>query len=98
MTIRTQIQQHIDSSVHEILSSVGTIVESEIQAKKDLAQSTTEIIEIEPANHNHIQEMIEKSTLKSGFLTIALGYDKNGFLLENDDSWEADASFDQRPP
>ncbi|MGR5130950.1 methyl-accepting chemotaxis protein [Vibrio alfacsensis] len=96
MTIRSQIQEHIDSSVHEILSSVGTTVESEMQAKKDLAQSTTEIIEIDPANHNHIQEMIEKSTLKSGFLTIALGYDKNGFLLENDDTWEADASFDPR--
>ncbi|MGR5237516.1 methyl-accepting chemotaxis protein [Vibrio alfacsensis] len=96
MTIRSQIQEHIDSSVNEILSSIGATVESEMTAKKDLAQSATEIIGISPTNHDYVQAVIEKPTLKSGFLTVAFGYDSNGFVIENDDTWEADASFDPR--
>ena len=38
MTIRSQTQEHIDSSVNEILTSVGNTVQSEMNAKKDLAQ------------------------------------------------------------
>ena len=50
MTIRSQIEENIDTSVSEILSSVGNTVESEMNAKKELAQSMTEMLEINPSD------------------------------------------------
>lgn len=96
MTIRTQIQDHIDTSVNEILFSVGNTVDSDMDAKRDLAQSITEVIEIDSNNKNFVQDIIEKPTLKSSFITIAFGYENNGGIIENDDAWVADSSFDPR--
>ncbi|CAE6930153.1 methyl-accepting chemotaxis protein [Vibrio sp. B1REV9] len=96
MTIRTQIQDHIDTSVNEMLFSVGNTVDSEMDAKRDLAQSITEVIEIDSNNRNFVQDIIEKPTLKSSFITIALGYESSGEIIENDDAWVADSSFDPR--
>jgi methyl-accepting chemotaxis protein len=96
LTIRTQTQEHIDTSVKEILNSVSNTVQSEISAKKDLARSITEVIELDPTANGYVQNIIEKPTLKSNFLAIGLGYERNGSVVENDDGWEPDATYDPR--
>jgi methyl-accepting chemotaxis protein len=96
MTIRSQIEENIDTSVSEILSSVGNTVESEISAKKELAQSMTEILEINPTDHDYVKEVLEKPMPKSSFLAIGYAYDNNGFVIENDDNWEATPDYDPR--
>ncbi|MGU3846020.1 chemotaxis protein, partial [Vibrio diabolicus] len=60
MTIRSQTQEHIDSSVNEILTSVGNTVQSEMNAKKDLARSINEVIELNPSSHNYVQNILER--------------------------------------
>ncbi|EDP59497.1 methyl-accepting chemotaxis protein [Vibrio sp. AND4] len=96
MTIRSEIETNIDTSVSEILSSVGNTVKSEINAKKELAQSMTEILEINPSDHRYIKEVIETPMPKSSFLAIGYAYDNNGFVIENDDNWEAGPDYDPR--
>ncbi|WP_395354513.1 methyl-accepting chemotaxis protein [Vibrio sp. D3] len=96
MTIRSQTQEHIDSSVNEILTSVGNTVQSEMNAKKDLALSITEVIELNPSSHNYVQNILERPTPKASFLAIGFGYESNGFVIENDDGWEAGPDYDPR--
>ncbi|MCV5640908.1 hypothetical protein OFN49_39085, partial [Escherichia coli] len=62
MTIRSQTQEQIDSSVNEILTSVGNTVQSEMNAKKDLARSITEVIELDPSSHGYVQNILERPT------------------------------------
>ena len=96
INIHSQTQEHIDSSVEEILTSVGNTVQSEMNAKKDLARSITEVIELNPNSHNYVQNVLERPTLKNNFIAIGFGYESNGFVIENDDNWEAGADFDPR--
>ncbi len=96
MTIRSQTQEQIDSSVNEILTSVGNTVQSEMNAKKDLARSITEVIELDPSSHSYVQKILERPTPKSSFLAIGFGYESNGFVIENDDGWDAGPDYDPR--
>ncbi|HAS6642176.1 TPA: HAMP domain-containing protein [Vibrio parahaemolyticus] len=96
MTIRSQTQEHISSSVKEILTSVSNTVQSEMNAKKDLARSITEIIELSPNDRTYVKNILEKPTPKSSFLAIGFGYESNGFVIENDDGWDAGPDYDPR--
>ncbi|EGR1167808.1 methyl-accepting chemotaxis protein [Vibrio parahaemolyticus] len=96
MTIRSQTQEHINSSVKEILTSVSNTVQSEMNAKKDLARSITEIIELSPNDRTYVKDILEKPTPKSSFLAIGFGYESNGFVIENDDGWDAGPDYDPR--
>ncbi|EOX4943324.1 methyl-accepting chemotaxis protein [Vibrio alginolyticus] len=96
MTIRSQTQEQIDSSVNGILTSVGNTVQSEMNAKKDLARSITEVIELDPSSHSYVQNILERPTPKSSFLAIGFGYESNGFVIENDDGWDAGPDYDPR--
>ncbi|HHG3298936.1 methyl-accepting chemotaxis protein [Vibrio parahaemolyticus] len=96
MTIRSQTQEHINSSVKEILTSVSNTVQSEMNAKKDLARSITEIIELSPNDRTYVKDILEKPTPKSSFLAISFGYESNGFVIENDDGWDAGPDYDPR--
>ncbi|EJD0684565.1 chemotaxis protein [Vibrio parahaemolyticus] len=96
MTIRSQTQENINSSVKEILTSVSNTVQSEMNAKKDLARSITEIIELSPNDRTYVKDILEKPTPKSSFLAIGFGYESNGFVIENDDGWDAGPDYDPR--
>ncbi|HCG5534287.1 TPA: methyl-accepting chemotaxis protein [Vibrio parahaemolyticus] len=96
MTIRSQTQEHINSSVKEILTSVSNTVQSEMNAKKDLARSITEIIELSPNDRTYVKDILEKPTPKSSFLAIGFGYESDGFVIENDDGWDAGPDYDPR--
>ncbi len=96
MTIRSQTQEHINSSVKEILTSVSNTVQAEMNAKKDLARSITEIIELSPNDRTYVKDILEKPTPKSSFLAIGFGYESNGFVIENDDGWDAGPDYDPR--
>ncbi|EHZ2539255.1 TPA: methyl-accepting chemotaxis protein [Vibrio parahaemolyticus] len=96
MTIRSQTQEHINSSVKEILTSVSNTVQSEMNAKKDLARSITEIIELSPKDRTYVKDILEKPTPKSSFLAIGFGYESNGYVIENDDGWDAGPDYDPR--
>ena len=51
-TVRTAVENHVNASLTEMVNGVKNTVVSEMSAKKALAQSTTEVIEIAPNDHD----------------------------------------------
>lgn len=95
-TVRSTIEEHVTKSLDEMISSVRNTVVSEMEARKMLAQSTTEVIEISPSDKAYVKTILEKPKLKSSFLAVGFGYEKDGFVVENDDGWEAGPDYDPR--
>ncbi|MFA0229373.1 methyl-accepting chemotaxis protein [Vibrio sp. 10N.261.45.A7] len=95
-TVRSAVENHVSTSLKEMVSGVKNTVVSEMNAKKALAQSTTEVIEINPEDRAYVKEILEKPKLKNSFLAVGFGYEANGFVIENDDGWEAGPDYDPR--
>jgi len=95
-TVRTAVENHVNASLTEMVNGVKNTVVSEMSAKKALAQSTTEVIEIAPNDHDYVKTILEKPKLKNSFLAVGFGYQSNGFVIENDDGWEAGPDYDPR--
>lgn len=96
LTIRSQTKAHIETSVQELLTSVRNTLQAEMNAKKDLARATTQVIELNSNDQVYVRDIVETPTLKSSYIAIGLGYESNGIVIENDDGWEPDASYDPR--
>ncbi|MGF1746997.1 methyl-accepting chemotaxis protein [Vibrio minamisatsumaniensis] len=95
-TVKNAVESHVNTSLKEMVLGVRDVVVSEMNAKKALAQSTTEIIESNPQDPAYVKTILEKPKLKSSFLAIGFGYDKIGLVIENDDAWEAGPDYDPR--
>ncbi|MGF1755600.1 methyl-accepting chemotaxis protein [Vibrio makurazakiensis] len=95
-TVRSAVESHVNASLTEMVNGVKNTVVSEMSAKKSLAQSTTEVIEIAPKDQEYVKTILEKPNLKNSFLAVGFGYESNGFVIENDDGWEAGPDYDPR--
>ncbi|MGC9494103.1 methyl-accepting chemotaxis protein [Vibrio genomosp. F10] len=95
-TVKSEVENLVNSSLNEMVVGVKNTVSSEMESKKSLAQSTTEVIEINPQDQEYVKMILEKPNLKSSFLAVGFGYDSNGFVIENDDGWEAGPDYDPR--
>ena len=88
-TVRTAVENHVSASVKEMVAGVKITVVTEMNAKKALAQSTTEVIEINPEDRTYVKTILEKPKLKNSFLAVGFGYEANAFVIEDDDGCEA---------
>ncbi|MGF1749289.1 methyl-accepting chemotaxis protein [Vibrio cionasavignyae] len=95
MTVRSELQTHIDSSIHELISGVKSTISYDLNAKRDLASAVTESIEIAPNDRNYVTKVITTPTLRNTFQAVGIGYDDTGTLVSND-GWVPDASYDAR--
>ncbi len=95
-TVRNEVTDLIGSSLKEISQGVARTVESEMESKKLLAQSTTEILELDPENRSYVKNVLETDKLKHSFIAVGLGYEKDASVVENDDGWEPDSNYDPR--
>ncbi|TFH92038.1 MULTISPECIES: methyl-accepting chemotaxis protein [Vibrio] len=95
-TVKQEVEALVDTSLTEMVKGVKNTVVSEMESKKSLAQSTTEVIEIDPQNRQLVKEILEKPEIKSSFLAVGFGYEADGFVVENDDGWEAGPDYDPR--
>lgn len=95
ITVRSELQNQIDSSIHELTTSVKNTITYDLNAKRDIASSVTESLEIEPQNLEFITDVITTPTLKSSFQAVGVGYEADGSLVSND-GWVPDSSYDSR--
>lgn len=79
-----------------MVAGVKNTITSEMTSKKALAQSMTEVLELNPEDRAYVKNVLEKPKLKSSFLAVGLGYDADGTVVENDDGWEPGADYDPR--
>lgn len=94
--VKKRVKSLIDSSINEIIVGVHNTVETELLNKKNIANLTTEIIEKDPYNEVFVRSILEKPTLKNTFLSVGIGYENTGKLIENNDNWDADSEYDPR--
>ncbi|EGA71077.1 Methyl-accepting chemotaxis protein [Vibrio sinaloensis DSM 21326] len=95
-TVKQEVEALVDTSLTEMVNGVKNTVVSEMESKKGLAQSMTEVIELAPNDQVQVKNILEKPTLKNSFLAVGFGYESNGFVIENDDGWEAGPDYDPR--
>lgn len=95
-TVRTEVTELINSSIKEMAEGVARSVANEMENRKTLAQSTTDILQLDPENRSYVKSILETNKLKSSFIAVGLGYENDGMVVENDDGWEPDASYDPR--
>lgn len=94
--VKNEVEELVDVSLSEIVNGVRNTVVSEMEAKKSLARSSTEVLQLDPFNKARVSEILEQPNLKSSFLAVGYGYESDGSVVENDDGWEADSSYDPR--
>lgn len=95
-TVREEIESLVQDSLMEMVKGVKNTIESDLASKKGLAQSTTEILQLDPTNKAFAKSVLESSNLKGSFLAIGLGYESDATVVENDDGWEPNADYDPR--
>ena len=96
LTVRSEVEGLVKVSLKEMVVGVGNTISAELSNKKAMAQSMTESIELNPDDRGYVKQLLEKPAIKNSFLAIGLGYESDAVVVENDDGWEPDASYDPR--
>ncbi|WP_070967186.1 methyl-accepting chemotaxis protein [Vibrio sonorensis] len=95
-TVKKEVESLVDTSLSEMVESVNNTITAEMMSKISLAQSTSEVIQMDPRNHSFVQNVIETPNLKGSYLAVGLGFEDSGLMLENLDGWEAGDDYDPR--
>lgn len=95
-TVRKEVSNLIGGSLKGMAEGVADTVAAEMESKKALAQSATDILQLDPENRDYVKNVLETKKLKGSFLAVGFGYDVDGKVVENDDGWEPDSSYDPR--
>ncbi|EKO3580996.1 methyl-accepting chemotaxis protein [Vibrio metschnikovii] len=95
-TVRSEVQALVHSSLKEMVAGVKNTITLDMGSKKGMAKTITETLELEPLNRQYVTNVLEKPTLKGSFLSIGLGYESDGSMVENDDGWEPGSDYDPR--
>ena len=74
--VRSEIESLVTKSLSEMEAGVKNTIVSEMESKKTLAQSTTEVIELDPLNRDYVKNILEKLShcvdiMRSGFKTCS---------------------------
>ncbi|WP_217540010.1 methyl-accepting chemotaxis protein [Vibrio metschnikovii] len=95
-TVRSEVQALVHSSLKEMVAGVKNTITLDMGSKKGMAKTITETLELDPLNRQYVSNVLEKPTLKGSFLSIGLGYESDGSMVENDDGWEPGSDYDPR--
>ena len=96
ITVRTEVETIVKSSLKEMVAGVGSTISAEISNKKAQAQTMTESISLNPTDRDYVKHVLEQPSSKKSFLAVGLGYESDAVVVENDDGWAPDASYDPR--
>lgn len=95
-TVRAEVEALVGNSLNEMLSSATNTVQAELNNKRSLAQVALEASDYDSLNKSYVSDLIERPEIKTSFIAAGLGYEADGSMVENDDEWEVDASYDPR--
>ena len=57
-TVKQEVEALVDTSLTEMVKGVKNTVVSEMESKKSLAQSTTEVLELDPQNRQLVKQIL----------------------------------------
>lgn len=93
--VQEQTEGLLQNSLNEIVSGAKNTVDIELSSKIQLGEYTSRLIE-QNQQAQFISNTLETQTIKDTFITAAMTYESDGTVIENDLSWEPDASWDPR--
>ncbi|MBM6550346.1 methyl-accepting chemotaxis protein [Marinomonas ostreistagni] len=96
ITVRDEVKSLVSSSIQELVLGVENTINSEMSNRKNLAQTMAETVELDPTNRDYVKQVFEKPALKNSFLLTGFGYQEDGSMVENGDSWTPGADYDPR--
>ncbi|EHD2249500.1 methyl-accepting chemotaxis protein [Vibrio vulnificus] len=96
LLVKDKVEKLVESSLMELEQGVRDAVSAQMESKRALAESTQEIIELSPLDQGYVADVLETSVVKQGFIAVGLGYERDGLVVENDDAWEVESSYDPR--
>ncbi|EGR0540142.1 methyl-accepting chemotaxis protein [Vibrio cholerae] len=96
ITVRSQVESFVNTSLIELVEGVKNTIEADLNSKKTLAQTTTEVVALDPDNREFVRQVLETPKLKQSYITVGVGYDSDGTMVENDDAWEVEANYEPR--
>jgi len=96
LLVKDKVEKLVESSLMELEQGVRDAVSAQMESKRALAKSTQEIIELSPLDQGYVADVLETSVVKQGFIAVGLGYERDGLVVENDDAWEVESSYDPR--
>ncbi|ENM5725275.1 methyl-accepting chemotaxis protein [Vibrio mimicus] len=95
-TVRSQVESFVNTSLKEMVAGVKNTIEADLSSKKALAQTTTEVLALDPDNREYVRQVLETPKLKQSYIAVGVGYENDGAVVENDDTWEVEADYDPR--
>lgn len=95
-TMREKMESLINASINEILVGVKSFAAADLDTQKNLASIITDIVEMDPENHELVQDIVNEPRVSNSFLAAGAGYETSGNLIENIEGWEAGVDFDAR--
>ncbi|MGL5429829.1 MAG: methyl-accepting chemotaxis protein [Vibrio sp.] len=96
ITVRSQVESFVNSSLIKLVEGVKNTIEADLNSKKTLAQTTTEVVALDPDNREFVHQVLETPKLKQSYITVGVSYDSDGAVVENDDAWEVEADYEPR--
>ena len=94
--VKNEVETLVDTSLTELEQGVSTAVSAEMNDKRALAKSVSEMIQLDPNNRDYVSDVLETSVVKQSFIAVGFGYEADGSLVENDDAWEVESSYEPR--
>jgi len=95
-TVKQEVSSLVYTSLNEIVGGVEKTVSTQMISAKKLAKSITGAVLINPEDPMYVKKLIEQSSIKKSISGIGIGYEKDGSVVENIDSWTPDSQYDPR--
>lgn len=95
-TVKDEVTSLVNQSLEEIVGGVQDTISAQMIGNRKFAQSITEAVELDPSNREFVSKLLEKPSIKGAISGIGLGYESDGSMVENIDSWIPDSSYDPR--
>ncbi|QIL84863.1 methyl-accepting chemotaxis protein [Vibrio sp. HDW18] len=96
ITVRSQVESFVNTSLIELVNGVKNTIEADMNSKKTLAQTTSEVVALDVDNREYVRQVLETPKLKQSYITVGVGYDNDGAIVENDDAWEVETDYEPR--
>lgn len=94
--VKQEVETLIDTSLTELEQGVSTAVSAEMDAKRTLAKSISQVVQLNPNDRLYVADILETPVIKNTFITVGFGYEADGFVVENDDAWDVESSYEPR--
>ncbi|RNE75908.1 methyl-accepting chemotaxis protein [Vibrio cholerae] len=95
-TAKKELEFSIDNGLNEISIGAEKFISDKINNDINTAKMIVEIVESDTKDLERIKELINKNEIRSSFISVGMGIESNGEIIENDPEWIPDEKYDPR--